>query len=1239
MICTSCGYESPLGMRFCGMCSAALSRACQSCGFANPAGFKFCGMCGVALGNETAPSIPDPPVPTPVNPLSVMPENTQLARGPVEIPLEGERRVATVLITDLTGSSTLLEQMGTEAWVTLMNRILRLLEAEVTRFGGHVDQFRGDGMLAFFGAQSAHEDDPERAVLAALSMQKRFTKYIEHNCKPECQSLRLRIGVSSGEIILTNLGDSQRHEETGMGMTVAMAARMEQSAEPGTVLVSESTYRLCKPQFDWQPLGEITVKGISQPIAIYRPLIPITSEYGGNGPYYAGYATSLVLRDHEFQQLRQTIESLHDGVGGITVVSGDRGMGKSLLVNEMYGYFVRQNALLTEAGEERMSRPALTWLRTHCRSYDRDMPHSAWLEMMRNWLEAGTEEPAEEARDRLRSRCEHLWGEQMGEYYPYLATFLNLPLEEDFKDRVKHLDAEGIRAQFFFVIRSWVEALVKQGPLILMFSDMHWADVSTIDFLKYCLPVCDDLPVLWLFTLRPDRTSPAWGLRYSFETDFPHRLTVIQLNPLTEDQSADFINHQIGAHTLPEETQALVIRYAVGNPYYIEELLHSLAMQKVLVQDEYTGEWKATRVVTSLDLPESLHSLLLAHIDGLSAEEQVVLQIAAIIGPDFWYNVLQGLLGVQTPLKAHLAALQRAQMIRERGLVPELGMLYSFKTTLIRDAAYESLLTEQREAYHLQVAAYFENHFDPELLAQHYSLLAYQYRSAGRPQQELEYVIRSAQQAQGMYANYEALKLYTRALELLDHLADSSDSEDERQGIYKTRFEVLQGRREVLAITGDQAAAEKDSYEMLELARYTDSAHRLIDALLSQPQVTAWKNKDECNAGIPIAQEALELARQSGDKLREMRSLQVIARQYMYIRNPQWQSIGEEALLLARELNDRQAEARILISLGTAYSWSDQPQRGTEYLALALPLCQEMDDKTSEVNLLHQMGLQLERQGDYYRVLKEYQEKRLRISRKIGYRAGEVSALISCGQIQSIYLGDHEGGIAWLEEARRSTQTQYDELQAVLRIIMIQIAQGQYQTALQKLSGVSILNTEEMFHNIHAGALLVSAIVHNTFSDNETHLRNVLEKTAELDEMLLTNSLISRQYAIASASQASAAHYSLTALQANETDRREHTQAALEASQRALDIYSTFGYLQIIECTSEEVYYRHSRALAANGKREEAMQALQRAHEQMMCKYKLIPEDSPFRRTYLENIPLHRDIRAAYQPHKEHRSK
>jgi class 3 adenylate cyclase len=270
MICPSCGFENPPNMRFCGACGARLTTECPECGFANPLDFRFCGMCGTRLSSETAgPSVEQP---------ALLPaQDVEASATAPAPPLEGERRVVTVVVTDLTDSTNLLENVGTESWVELMHGILHTLESEVNRFGGEVSQFRGDGMVAFFGATSAHEDDAERAVLAALSMQHALELHMRERDSHAVENIRMRVGVNTGEVIVAAGQDRQQWEETAMGIAVAIAARLEASAEPGTVLVSERTYRVVDSQFEWQALGRISVKGVSQPIAVFRPLAHIAN--------------------------------------------------------------------------------------------------------------------------------------------------------------------------------------------------------------------------------------------------------------------------------------------------------------------------------------------------------------------------------------------------------------------------------------------------------------------------------------------------------------------------------------------------------------------------------------------------------------------------------------------------------------------------------------------------------------------------------------------------------------------------------------------------------------------------------------------------------------------------------------------------------------------------------------------------------------------------------------------------
>jgi predicted ATPase/class 3 adenylate cyclase len=1236
MQCHRCGYDNLPGMKFCGHCGELLGLVCAACGFVNPPEHRFCGECGARLDRASVVSPPrdaEPAFtqsvtaaaqPSPLQP----PMEASIAPGPSPTPLEGERRLSTVIVADVQGSTDLLARIGTEAWVEIMNRVLRTLESEVYRFGGQVDQFRGDGLVAFFGATSAHEDDPERAVLAALSMHKALEPYAAELAERQEVDLQLRVGVNTGEVVVTSVGDVHQHrEDTAMGEAIALAARMESAAEPGTVLVSENTYRLVETQFEWQPLSEISVKGIGQPVAVYRPLVPQTDP----GHAY-GLAVPLIGRDAEFQTLKSCVGDLYAGRGGIALVTGDKGMGKSFLVAEVRQHFARQGALLAEAREKDAAPMAsLTWLSGRCRSYYQSWPYSMWLSLLRSWLGMQWGEPEEEARKRLRRRAETLWGGHLAEHYPYLVAFLSLPLEEAFSERIRHLDAEGLRQRFFSTIRAWVEAMAQWGPLVLAFADVHWADNTSLDLLKHCLSLCDQESLLWLIVYRPERTSPVWGFRHFVETEYPHRLTNLNLPPLTGSQSREFIEQLIGADALPPETRDLVLSKAEGNPYYIGELVRSLIAQGTLVRDSETGRWRAARAVESLDIPDSLQSLLLARIDRLSPAERHILQMAAVIGSVFWMDVLQGLTDDATLLREQMTALQRAGLIYERGRVPDLGMEYVFTSNLVRDAAYESLLSAQRRSYHFRVAEHLEQIPDKGAMPQHYGLLAYHYGQAGELSKELFYTLLAAEQAKGIYANAETLERYGRALELLDEMEAQASDKDRIFAICTQRFEVLNGRREVHYLMGDFEAARVDARALLLVARQpplrADPAW-LIEALLQQPGVVSWQTREELDAGFTLAEEALVLAQEQGDRHREMQSLVAIAKQRLWVNDPTAWGLAERALELARELGNRSYEVDILISMGQVYAWSDHPERGMAYLEAALPVSQALDDKVTEARLIELIGLQFERSGDYYRLLTEHHQQRLRISREIGHRPVEADALMDCGQVQGIYLGDHDGGLALLDECLHIWEGTPGEAIALLRIAQIQIVRRGYDEAREALEQARCIIDKQAVREMgYAGLLLVSAKLCNALGDS-AHLFEALELIAQTRQ-LVTDAPLTRQYEMAAACEATMAHLGLAELTAAEAERQAHLQQAQGSSQMALEIYQHFGFVQIIECVSEEILYCHSQALAANGAEAESVDYLWQAFGEMMRKHALIPPNSPFRRTFLENIPLHLEIQAA----------
>jgi class 3 adenylate cyclase len=311
------------------------------------------------------------------------------------VQLEGERRLATIILADIKGSTAIGERMSTEDFIEILNQVLQILELEIYRYGGEVDQFRGDCVVAFFGTKVAHENDPERAVLAALAMQEVMKTYTAELAGREGIELRLRVGVNTGEVIAARIGDSRLYsEDTAMGQAVALANRLQTAAEPGTVLVSENTYRLTQPLFEWQPLGEIMVKGVSQPVAVYRPLA--AKAIPGKLRGIPGLASPLVGRQAEFRTLQEAIERLRAGVGGIVTIAGEAGIGKSRLVAEL-----RKRGRSTE-------RHALQWIEGRCLSYGATIAYQLWLDMLRELLRVAADAPQAIVHDALGELVQRL---------------------------------------------------------------------------------------------------------------------------------------------------------------------------------------------------------------------------------------------------------------------------------------------------------------------------------------------------------------------------------------------------------------------------------------------------------------------------------------------------------------------------------------------------------------------------------------------------------------------------------------------------------------------------------------------------------------------------------------------------------------------------------------------------------------------------------------------------------------
>jgi class 3 adenylate cyclase len=1208
-------------------------------------------MCGVAL----EPAVFDLRLPVPVrkgtngvssqvpgllNPEVGSAQDGETARVPL---LSGERRLATVIFADVKGSTELLEQIGTEAWVEVMNNVFQVLEAEIYRFGGEVGQFRGDGLVAFFGTKVANEDDPERAILCAMAMQKALAPVAAELLKNKGNQLTMRVGVNTGEVIVASVGDSKYSEDTAMGEALTIASRMETSAEPGTVLVSDYTHRLVSDLFEWHPIGEIPVKGMSQPMPVYRPIALNKAAEPSQDALACGITHGIIGRNNEQQILRKSVEGLYAGMGGIVCITGVKGMGKSFMANEVRQHFMRQNALMAAVQGREPEQPSLAqdthipdkpiqWMSARCRSYGHLRPYSIWLDLIYGWLGSQPEKQAGEVTAVLRAQIDTLWDIDVEKEYPFLATFFSTPTEETATETLRHMDAEGLKRKLFKAVRDWIENLTQQGPLVISFADLQWADSSSLSLLDYCLPLCDTQPVLWLLSYRPDRDSSIWEFEHHLETKYPHRLIHLPMPPLTEGESEEFLDQFLDKQVLLAETRDLIIKKSEGNPYYIKELVCSLISQGALTRDGETGVWKQERSVTSLDLPDSLQSLLMARIDRLPQDTRRVLQMAAAIGSIFWLNTLQALASPSISTKElqnELIVLQREGLIHERTHAEDLGMEYAFDSSLIREVAYESLLINQRTGYHFKIAEYIEDLVYREGKRKYFHFLALHYRLAGDIKKELFYTLQAAQHAQNIYANVEALRYYSRTLELLAEIEkESPQNGAQYYAIQTQKFEALNGRRAVHFLMGNIHEGKEDARALLPLARQMgEDPTWLIDALLEQPGVAVADDSGELERGLPLAAEALDLAVKIGDKRRQMNCLLAITRLKNLINDPAWLETGDKALALSREIHDRQYEAMILLGMGHAYVGRDELEKGMEYLNAALPICQELNDRVVEMTLLRVMGAKYERTGDHFHRLVEYEQKRLKIAREIGNRFEEANTLMFCAQIEALNLGNLEEGLVLVQESLDILEEVSGKIFPLLCKAQIQIALSQFEGAQQALKAASPLAQKNVFELGRVGLKMVTILYYNALGDADS-LKHALEISTDISK-LGQNELVSRQYLMAAACEAAISYLGLAQFSANEHELVELLQSALDASRTAVEIYNTFGYVKIVECSTEKIYFVHSQALAANHRQAESHEFLEKAYTEMMRVYDFIPRENYYRKTFMENIDIHRKIQSA----------
>jgi predicted ATPase/class 3 adenylate cyclase len=735
MRCPSCGFENPEGMKFCGQCASPLGRRCPQCGFENPPGFAFCGQCAAPLTVAPSMAAPSPQIYTPAH----LAEKILTAKAA----LEGERKQVTVLFADLKGSMELLADRDPEDARAMLDPVLERMMDAVHRYEGTVNQVMGDGIMALFGAPIAHEDHAVRACYAALAMQAALRHYSDEVRRTHGLAVHFRVGLNSGEVVVRAIDNDLHMDYSAIGQTVHLAARMEQMATPGSIRLTAATLRLVEGLVQVNALGPIPVKGLTEPVEVFA-LVGSTTVRRRLQAGVARGLTRFVGRETEIAALVQALARAGAGHGQVAAVVGEAGVGKSRLMYELIRSPRIQGWRVLEAASV---------------SYGKTTPYFPVVDLLRRYLHI---QEGDEPRTVRANVTGHLLtlDEALQDTIPALLALLDaLPADSPFltpdpPQRRQH------------TLRALKRVLLRESqvqPLLLVCEDLHWIDSETQALLDSLVESLPTARLLLLVNYRPEYQH-GWGRKTYY--------TQLRVDPLPSASADEFLQALLGDDRSLAPLKQLLIARTEGNPFFLEESVHSLVETGVLVGEP--GAYRLAQAVPTIQVPATVQAVLAARIDRLAPEAKRLLQTAAVIGTEVPLPLLQAIADLsEAALYRGLAHLQAAEFLYETRLFPELE--YTFKHALTHEVAYNSLLLERRQGLHGRVVEALEA-LAPEGAAEQVERLALHALRGEVWDKAVTYGQQAGARAARRAAFRAAATCYEQALEALGRLPETPDT-------------------------------------------------------------------------------------------------------------------------------------------------------------------------------------------------------------------------------------------------------------------------------------------------------------------------------------------------------------------------------------------------------------------------------------------------------------------------------
>ncbi|PKN94250.1 MAG: hypothetical protein CVU44_07575 [Chloroflexi bacterium HGW-Chloroflexi-6] len=914
----------------------------------------------------------------------------RVVNNPRDARISPEHRPVTVMFANYKGISRLVEKHGEnepELITHHLNNYFVHMASIVERYEGtlaRMDQYAvGDRLVIFFGAPRAHEDDPVRAVYAALEMQEAAkANFSALRTSTGVYRFEQRIGINTGHLFAGNVGAPDlRQEYTLMGDDINMAARLMSNAPWGEIYISRKTRDHVAPYIDVTDRGELKVKG--KEIRIPTFSVSGRKDQVGRTRGLEHIESPLTGRDAVLAKLIERGEMFLKRRGQIVALMGNSGMGKSRLLREFQKWL-----------GEHTQADSIQWIEARALSFSEQTTYWMAAQVMRGILRLKPDASQDDVLFALGETGERLLGDDSMDAVPYLAHMMGLELGQEW-DWVRKEDPKVRQKQILWAASRFFQQAAQEKPIVLALDDLHWADEASLLLFEHLLALSDQAPLMFCLLFRALRDKGCWHLHDRANSDYPHRFFEIELQPLKFEESADLLGRLIPGAQFQETVKNDILSKSAGNPFYLEEVVQSLIESQAVTLDEsQPGLWLVTDKIAEVTVPASLHAAIVARIDRLTEDARLALQMASVIGRQFRMELLRNLSHAEQEIGLWVAQLERGGLVRPDD-IEVLDPTYTFPEALVQEVAYDSVLVQNRQQMHLRIAEMLEEVYteNPEPYCE---LLAFHFSHSSDDDRALKYLTMAAKKAEGQYANGTAIQNYEKILKIQRARGDKAAQAGTLYTMGAKAYEI-----------GDFDKAQAWLDESVQILRELENPASEGWSVMYLGMIALKR------AHYPQALErhghALGLARARGDKFQEGIHLTNLGRVLLRMgQYPRAMQLFDQSLELKRANNDLPGQGFAWFYIGLVHVDQQNFTEAENALQKSVEMWQQVPKNERGMAYCYQgLGLlALQREG--YEQAAEYLKKSVEICEKLVLKAELIEnlshysqALLGLGQKQA----------------------------------------------------------------------------------------------------------------------------------------------------------------------------------------------------------------------------------------------